>query len=306
MPINIPDSLPAAATLRAENIFVMEHNRASKQDIRPLEIIILNLMPKKIETETHLLRVLSNSPIQINVTLLRVSTHKSKNTSEAHLFKFYSVFDDIKHRKFDGMIVTGAPVELLEFHEVDYWDELCAIYDWAEKNVYSIFNICWGAQAALYRQFGIRKKPLPEKMFGVFEHDNLMPTHNLLRGFDETFYAPHSRHTTIDEQDIKACDQLDILASSKEAGVYIIASKDNRHFYISGHSEYDRDTLAGEYNRDKAKGLPIKLPINYFKNNDENSEPILSWKAHGHLIFSNWINYFVYQQTPFDLTSLKD
>ena len=306
MPICIPDSLPAAHTLESENIFVMTQERATHQDIRPLKIGILNLMPTKIVTETQLLRLLSNSPLQIDIELIQTASHISKNTAAEHLFKFYRTFDDIKDELFDGFIITGAPVEQMEFEEVDYWPELCTFLEWTKSHVYSSLHICWGAQAALYYHYGIQKHPLPKKMFGVFEHDTLEPTHPLVRGFDEVFYAPHSRHTTIKKEDVLACPKLQLLASSDEAGAYLIASRSGRQFFATGHSEYDRDTLATEYFRDVNKGLPIEVPKYYFKNDDPAEKILYRWRGHANLLFSNWLNYFVYQTTPYDLNQLKN
>lgn len=305
MPICIPDSLPAAHTLESENIFVMTQERATHQDIRPLKIGILNLMPTKIVTETQLLRLLSNSPLQIDIELIQTASHISKNTAAEHLFKFYRTFDDIKDELFDGFIITGAPVEQMEFEEVDYWPELCTFLEWTKSHVYSSLHICWGAQAALYYHYGIQKHPLPKKMFGVFEHDTLEPTHPLVRGFDEVFYAPHSRHTTIKKEDVLACPKLQLLASSDEAGAYLIASRSGRQFFATGHSEYDRDTLAAEYFRDVNKGLPIEVPKYYFKNDDPAEKILYRWRGHANLLFSNWLNYFVYQTTPYDLNQLQ-
>ena len=303
MPITVPANLPAIETLNRENIFIMDENRASSQDIRPLRIVILNLMPKKIETETQLLRVLGNSSLQVEIELMQTASHQSKNTPSEHLLRFYKTFEDLKHQRFDGMIITGAPIEHLEFEQVDYWPELCEIMDWAKTNVFSTFHICWGAQAGLYHRYGIKKHPLPEKAFGVFRHRLHNSGHYLLYGFDERFYAPHSRHTTILQEDINVCPGLQILSSSPDAGVYIVADKDDKNFYVTGHSEYDRDTLAGEYFRDKNKGLDIKIPVNYFPDDDETKPPLLRWRAHANLLFFNWLNYFVYQRTPFDYIS---
>lgn len=305
MPINIPNDLPAARVLEDENVFIMNEERAAKQDIRPLKIVILNLMPKKIETETQLLRVLSNSPIQVDIELIQTSTYVSKNTPQEHLTKFYKTFDDIKDQRFDGMIITGAPIELMEFEDVDYWQELCDIMEWSKTNVYSTFHICWGAQAGLYYHFGIPKHEISCKMFGVFEHETKNPTHRLLRGFDEVFMAPHSRHTSINMEDVEKCPDLEVLAYSPEAGLYIAANKNGRQFFVTGHSEYDRDTLSTEYFRDKNKGMEIDLPVNYFPNDDSSKTPKYTWRAHGHLLYSNWLNYFVYQETPFDLSNLE-
>ena len=304
MPIKIPSDLPARTVLENENIFVMSEARALTQDIRPLKLIILNLMPRKIITETQLLRCLSNTPLQIEVDLLQTSTHVSTNTSLDHLLAFYATFDEIRDQKYDGMIITGAPVEHLSFEEVNYWAELCTIMDWSKTNVFSTFHICWGAQAALYHHYGIPKYPLPKKMFGVFSHDVLMPTSPLLRGFDDNFPAPHSRHTEIRAEDIEKCPDLVILSTSPEAGVYIAAKADGRQIFVTGHAEYDYDTLAGEYFRDLGRGLDIDVPKNYFPNDDPDSKPLVSWRSHGHLLFTNWLNYYVYQGTPYDLSNL--
>ena len=306
MPICIPNSLPAAQTLESENIFVMTQERATHQDIRPLKIGILNLMPTKIVTETQLLRLLSNSPLQIDIELIQTASHVSKNTAAEHLFKFYRTFDDIKDEMFDGFIITGAPVEQMDFEEVDYWPELCTFMEWTKSHVYSTLHICWGAQAALYYHYGIQKHPLDHKMFGVFEHDTLEPTHPLVRGFDEVFYAPHSRHTTILKEDVLACDKLQLLASSDEAGAYLIANRSGRQFFATGHSEYDRETLSTEYFRDVNKGLPIEVPKYYFKNDDPTDKILYRWRGHANLLFSNWLNYFVYQTTPYDLNQLRE
>lgn len=304
MPIRIDNELPAKQNLEIENIFVMSNSRADMQDIRPLKLIILNLMPTKLETETQLLRLLSNTPLQVDVDFLQVKSHKSKNVSRIHMQKFYSYFDDIKNNRYDGMIITGAPVEQLEFNEVDYWDELCTIMEWSKKNVYSTFHICWGAQAGLYYHYGINKKKLDKKMFGIFPHKSLDVTHPLMRGLDDVYYIPHSRHTTVDRQDIAQVKSLQIISYSDIAGVHIVSDMDCRQFFVTGHSEYDRDTLAKEYFRDKNKGLDIDKPFNYFPDNDENAVPIMSWKSSANLLFSNWLNYFVYQKTPYDLSQL--
>lgn len=304
MPIRIDNELPAKQNLEIENIFVMSNKRADTQDIRPLKLIILNLMPTKLETETQLLRLLSNSPLQVDVDFLQVKSHKSKNVSRIHMQKFYSTFDNIKNNKYDGMIITGAPVEHLAFEEVDYWDELCMIMEWSKANVYSTFHICWGAQAGLYYHYGINKKPLDKKMFGIFPHKSLDVTHPLMRGLDDEYYVPHSRHTTVDRQDIAQVKQLQIISYSDIAGVHIVSDMDCRQFFVTGHSEYDRDTLAREYFRDKNKGLDIEKPYNYFPNDDENLVPNMSWKSSASIIFSNWLNYFVYQKTPYDLSQL--
>lgn len=304
MPIKIPDALPAKKILENENIFVMTEKRADTQDIRPLKILILNLMPTKVETETQLLRLLGNTPLQIEIDLLQTATYEAKNVSKQHLLSFYKTFDEIKQNRYDGMIVTGAPVEHMEFEEVDYWDELVSIMKWANKNVYSTMYICWGAQAGLYYHYGIKKKPLEKKLFGIYEHKVLIPTHPLLRGFDDSFYAPHSRHTYNDFDDIKAVEDLDILTYSEQAGVHICADRACRKFFISGHSEYDRCTLAGEYARDLEKGLNISVPTNYFPDNNANKLPIMNWRGASSLLFSNWVNHIVYQHTPFDLSEL--
>lgn len=304
VPIRIDDALPAKQNLEIENIFVMSKRRADTQDIRPLKLIILNLMPTKLETETQLLRLLSNSPLQIDVDFLQVKTHKAKNVSRIHLEKFYNTFDEIKDNRYDGMIITGAPVEQLEFEEVDYWDELCEIMEWSKTNVYSTFHICWGAQAGLYYHYGVKKYLLKKKMFGVFPHISLDDTHPLMRGFDDKFYVPHSRHTEVRRQDIAQVKDLQILSYSEISGVHIVADMACRKFFVTGHSEYDRHTLAREYFRDKEKGLDIDVPYNYFPNDDENLVPIMSWKSSASLLFSNWLNYFVYQKTPYDLSQL--
>ncbi len=307
MPIKVSDSLPAIEILNNENIFVITETRALTQDIRPLEIAVLNLMPTKVETETQLLRVLGNTPLQINVQFIHTRTHVSKNTSKSHIETFYKTFDDIKDCKFDGLIITGAPVEKLEFEDVDYWEELCRIMEWSKKNVTSTFHICWGAQAALYYHYGVPKIPVDEKVFGVFEHSvNPDKKHKmLLRGFDDCFYAPHSRHTGVNKSDIEKVSALEILAESPEAGVYIITDKDERRFFITGHSEYDADTLQKEYMRDVNRGLDIKVPVNYFPDDDPSKEPMVKWRAHANLLYSNWLNYFVYQTTPYDIKTIK-
>lgn len=304
MPIRIDNELPARQNLEIENIFVMTNQRADTQDIRPLRIIILNLMPTKIETETQLLRLLSNSPLQVDIDFLSTSSHNPTHVSKSHMHKFYKNFSQIKSNKYDGMIITGAPVEHLEYEEVDYWQELCEIMQWSKTNVYSTLYICWAAQAGLYYHYGIPKYKLPKKLFGVFEHVSLDTTHPLMRGLDDVFYVPHSRHTEIRRQDIAQTKDLQILSYSEDAGVHIISDMDCRKFFVTGHSEYERDTLAKEYFRDKAKGLDIDVPKNYFPNDDENLVPIVKWKSAASLIFSNWLNYFVYQKTPYDLSLL--
>ena len=300
MPVNIPKTLPARAILEQENVFVMSDERAEHQDIRPLRVAILNLMPTKIQTETQLLRLLGNSALQVEVTLLHTATHESKNTDAEHLLNHYDTFEDVRDQKFDGLVITGAPVETLPFEEVDYWPELCQIMDWADTNVYSTFYICWGAQAGLHHRYGIPKYSLPRKMFGVFEHRTLVPTEKLLRGFDDVFLAPHSRHTEIRRADLERVPELQILAESDEAGIYMVGALDGRHFFITGHSEYDPLTLKGEYERDVKKGLPINIPRNYFPNDDPSKPPQVRWRGHASLLFANWLNYYVYQLTPFD------
>lgn len=305
MPINIPKKLPASELLESENIFVMDTEKASKQDIRPLNIAILNLMPKKIETETQLLRVLSNSPIQVNLTLLQTASYTSKNTSHEHLNEFYKTYDDIKDEYFDGLIITGAPVEEMEFEKVDYWDELVEIMEWSDNHSFSTFHICWGAQAGLYYHYGIQKENLNRKVFGVFEHEVLLPKHELVRGFNEFYLAPHSRHTVMSEEQILNCEYLEVLSKSKEAGINIVASKDKRQYFVTSHSEYDRETLKNEYDRDVAKGLDIDIPKNYYPNDDPTQNPYFNWRGHAHLLFMNWLNYFVYQATPYKFNKNK-
>ncbi|NLT96167.1 MAG: homoserine O-succinyltransferase [Clostridia bacterium] len=305
MPVIIPQDLPATEILQNENIFVMNEQRALSQDIRPLKIAIVNLMPTKIATETQLLRLIGNTPIQVEVELICTETYQSKNTSQEHLLSFYKTFKDIRDKKFDGMIITGAPVEHLEFEEVDYWEELKEIMEFSKKNVYSTFHICWGAQAALYYHYGIPKYPLPEKCFGVFNHQVNNRKCMLVRGFDDEFYAPHSRHTTIRREDIEKVPELEILAESPQAGIYLLATKNGRQVFVTGHSEYDPLTLKAEYDRDVNKGLKIQIPYNYFPNDDPTQEPLVRWRGHANLLFSNWLNYYVYQETPYDLNELK-
>ena len=304
MPIRIPNDLPAAGILQQENIFVMTQNRAVTQDIRPLEIVLLNLMPTKIATETQFSRLLGNTPLQVHLELMHTSTHRAKNVSQDHLLSFYKTFDELKDRKFDGMVITGAPVELMEFEDVDYWQELTEIMEWSKTNVHSTIHICWGAQAGLYYHYGVQKQKLPEKLFGVFEHQADYKRSILMRGFDDKFWVPHSRHTTIDRADIEAVPELKILASSEEAGVYAVASKAGRQIFITGHSEYDPLTLKSEYDRDKNLGLPIQVPANYFPNDDDTKEPVVRWRSSANLLFSNWLNYFVYQTTPYEIMSI--
>ncbi len=304
MPIRIPNDLPAAETLLQENIFVMPQNRAMTQDIRPLEIALVNLMPTKIATETQLSRMLGNTPLQVNLELVQMRSHQSKNTAQDHILSFYKTFDEIKHRKFDGLVITGAPVEHMAFEDVDYWEELCEIMEWSKKNVHSTFHICWGAQAGLYYHYGIQKHQLPEKLFGVYPHTVDYKRAILLRGFDDVFYAPHSRHTTVSRADIEAVPELKIIASSEEAGVYAVMTKGGRQIFITGHSEYDPHTLKNEYLRDKNLGLPISVPKNYFPGDDDSKDPIVRWRGHGNLLYSNWLNYFVYQTTPYDIMEI--
>lgn len=304
MPIKIPNALPAREILASENIFVMDEDRAIHQDIRPLRIAILNLMPTKVATETQLLRLLGNTPLQVEIALMRTGSHQSKNTPEEHLQAFYRTFEEMKHEKYDGFIVTGAPVEHLPFEEVDYWSELQEIIEWSQQNVYSTFFICWGAQAALYHQYGIPKYPLPQKMFGVFEHTFSRRNVPLLRGFDDVFYAPHSRHTEIRREDILRIPDLEILSESPRAGVYIVARRDGRQIFVTGHSEYDPLTLKHEYERDVALGLPIHVPENYYPNDDPTCAPVVRWRGHSSLLFANWLNYYVYQVTPYNLDEI--
>lgn len=304
MPIKIPNNLPATATLQGENIFVMTETRAVTQDIRPLEILILNLMPTKIDTETQFARLLGNSPLQVNLNFLHTRSHLAAHVSTEHLFTFYKTIDEVCDRRFDGMIITGAPVELLAFEEVEYWDELCRIMDWSKTNVHSTLHICWGAQAALYHHYGIAKHLLPRKLVGVFEHRVEYKNPILLRGFDDVFMAPHSRYTTVLREDIARVPELKIAAASEEAGVYALFTAGGKQVFLTGHSEYDPDTLRREYERDKALGRADYIPKNYFPNDDDTQPPLVSWRAHAHLLFSNWLNYFVYQTTPYDLTQL--
>ena len=304
MPIRIPNDLPAAQVMQQENIFVMKHQRATTQQIRPLEIVVLNLMPTKIVTETQFTRLLGNTPLQVNLELMHTSTHRSKNVPEEHLLTFYKNFDELKDRKFDGMVITGAPVEHMNFEDVDYWPELCRIMEWSKTHVHSTLHNCWGAQAGLYYHYGINKQPLDKKLFGVYPHTADYKRAILLRGFDDTFYVPHSRHTTVRREDIEAVPGLKILASSEEAGVYAIMNKNGHHIFITGHSEYDARTLEAEYLRDKNLGKPISVPENYYPNDDDTKEPIVRWRGHANLLFSNWLNYFVYQTTPYDIETV--
>jgi homoserine O-succinyltransferase len=304
MPLNIPITLPAVDVLREENIFVMDSERASNQEIRPLKIVILNLMPIKITTETDLIRLLSNSPLQIEIDFLHMESHTSKNTPIEHLMTFYKTFEEISKSKYDGMIITGAPVELLNFEEVNYWKEITKIFDWSRSNVTSTFFICWAAQAGLYHFYGIPKYPLDAKMFGVFEHFNHNPQNPIFRGFDDVFYVPHSRHTEVRAEDIRNNPELILLSESPESGVYMVMGRNGREFFITGHSEYSPLTLDTEYKRDLAKGLPINMPQNYYRENNPDSEPLVRWRSHANLLFTNWLNYFVYQETPYDLEKI--
>ena len=305
MPIRIDADLPARAVIESENIFVMDEVRASAQDIRPLEILILNLMPTKIATETQLLRLLGNTPLQVNPEFLTMASHRSKNTPVEHLNRFYKTFDEIRDRSFDGMIITGAPVEHFEFEEVDYWDELCEIMDWSTEHVHSTFFICWAAQAAMYHFFGLQKHRTEKKFFGIFPHKVERRSSILCRGFDDVFMVPQSRHTTVYRKDVEKIPEIKIIASSDELGPYIMSTQDGRQIFVTGHSEYDADTLKKEYERDKAAGLTIDVPKNYFPNNDDTKEPIVSWRSHANLLFANWLNYFVYQTTPYDISKIK-
>ncbi len=305
MPIRIPNELPATQTLLNENIFVMTETRALKQDIRPLKILLLNLMPTKIATETQLARLLSNTPLQVELELMAIEGHIPKNTPAEHMLAFYKHFSDVKDNNYDGLIITGAPVELMPFEEVDYWDELCQIMEWSKTHVHSTFHICWGAQAALYYHYGVNKIELPEKMFGVFPHTVEYKNHMLFRGFDDTFMVPHSRHTAINRDDIEKVADIKILASSPEAGVYAMATKNGRQIFITGHSEYDARTLENEYLRDKNQGLPISVPKNYYPNDDDTLPPHVSWRSCANMLYSNWLNYFVYQTTPYNISEIK-
>jgi len=304
VPVNIPHALPARKTLESENVFVMSEKRAVHQDIRPLRIAIVNLMPTKVATETQLLRLLGNTPLQVRITLLRMDTHESRNTAPEHLAAFYATFEEVRDQKFDGLVITGAPVELLPFEDVDYWPELCEVMDWSADHVFSTLHVCWGAQAGLYRHFGVKKYPLDRKMFGVFRHRVLDPRAPVLRGFDEVFPAPHSRHTEVRAEDIEGRAGLVLLADSDEAGVYLAASEDGRQIFVTGHPEYDRNTLRTEYERDVARGLPIEVPRNYFPDDDPGRQPVVTWRSHAFLLYANWLNYCVYQRTPFDVQAI--
>ncbi|MBE6571761.1 MAG: homoserine O-succinyltransferase [Ruminococcaceae bacterium] len=305
MPIKIPNDLPATKTLGEENIFVITETRAITQDIRPLHILILNLMPTKIVTETQLARILGNTPLQVELDFLQTATHKSTHTSQEHMIAFYKTFDEVREKKFDGMIITGAPVEHLEFEDVNYWDELCEIMEWSKTHVTSTFHICWGAQAGLYYHYGIKKVPLEKKMFGVFKHTIEYKNSILFRGVDDVFYAPHSRHTAVLREDIEAVPELRILASSEKAGIYAVSTDMGKQIFITGHSEYDADTLKKEYFRDKNAGLEINVPYNYFPDDDDTKEPLNVWRSHANLLFSNWLNYYVYQTTPYDINAIN-
>jgi homoserine O-succinyltransferase/O-acetyltransferase len=304
MPLNIPVTLPAVDVLREENIFVMDSERASNQEIRPLKIVILNLMPVKITTETDLIRLLSNSPLQIEIDFLHMESHTSKNTPIEHLMSFYKTFDEISKSNYDGMIITGAPVEQMEFEDVNYWPEITKIFDWARSHVTSTFFICWAAQAGLHHYYGIPKYPLDAKMFGVFEHHIYNPQNPIFRGFDDVFYVPHSRHTEVRAEDIHKHLELALLSESPESGVYMVMARNGREIFITGHSEYSPMTLDAEYKRDLAKDLPINMPQNYYRDNNPDNEPVVRWRSHANLLFSNWLNYFVYQETPYDLTKI--
>ncbi|MGB7875433.1 MAG: homoserine O-succinyltransferase [Anaerolineales bacterium] len=301
MPVRIPTTLPARVILERENIFVMGHERAEQQDIRPLRVAILNLMPTKIVTETQLLRLLGNSALQVEITLLQTATYQPKNTDSDHLIAHYKTWSQVRNEKFDGLVITGAPVEQMPFEEVDYWDELCAIMDWARTNVFSTLYICWGAQAGLYHRYGIQKYPLNRKMFGVFEHKVLLRNQKLLRGFDDTFLAPHSRHTEVRLTDVEKVDELKVLAASEDAGLYLAATRNGRHIFVTGHSEYDPLTLKGEYDRDVKQGLPIEVPRNYYSDDDPSKPPLVRWRGHANLLYANWLNYHVYQVTPYNI-----
>lgn len=306
MPIRIPDSLPATSVLESENIFVMTEHRALHQDIRPLNLLILNLMPTKIVTETQLLRKLSNTPLQIHVQLLKTSSHVSQNTDSHHLDSFYTTFDQIRDNHYDGMIITGAPVENLDFEEVDYWDELCQIMEWTRTHVHSTFHICWGAQAGLYYHYHIQKHTLPQKLFGIYQHEIVRKQSPLFRGFDDRFYAPHSRYTEVHLEDIQSIPELELLATSREAGVFGVKSMDNRRFFIFAHPEYDEDTLAREYFRDVNRGLNIDVPAHYFPQDDPTQAPVVNWRSAGQLLYTNWLNYYVYQTTPYNLREISN
>ena len=305
MPIKIPNLLPATSTLLEENIFVMTETRAITQDIRPLHILMLNLMPTKIVTETQIARLIGNTPLQVELELLQTATHKSKNTSAEHMLAFYQTFDEVKHRKFDGLIITGAPVEQMEFEQVEYWDELCEIMEWSKTHVTSTFHICWGAQAGLYYHYGIKKYPLDKKLFGVFKHTRDYNRSMLLRGFDDEFWVPHSRHTTVRIEDVLEHPEIKIISTSPEAGLFLCATERGKQVFVTGHSEYDADTLEREYLRDKNAGLPIEVPKNYYPDDDDTKAPMVRWRSCANLLYSNWLNYFVYQTTPYDINDIQ-
>ena len=305
MPIKIPNDLPATETLNKENIFVITETRALTQDIRPLRILLLNLMPTKIATETQFARLLGNTPLQVKLEFLQTATHKATHTDEQHMIDFYKTFDEVRNEKYDGMIITGAPVESMDFEDVNYWDELCEIMDWSRSHVTSTVHICWAAQAALYHYYGVKKHVLPQKLFGIFPHTADYKQSILLRGFDDVFMAPHSRHTALLREDVEKLEDVKILASSEEAGVYVMMTERGRQIFITGHPEYDTDTLKNEYLRDKAAGKEIGLPINYFEDNDETKKPVNSWRSAANLLYSNWLNYFVYQTTPYNIEEIQ-
>ena len=305
MPIKIPNLLPATSTLLEENIFVMTETRAITQDIRPLHILMLNLMPTKIVTETQIARLIGNTPLQVELELLQTATHKSKNTSAEHMLAFYKTFDEVKHRKFDGLIITGAPVEQMEFEQVEYWQELCEIMEWSKTHVTSTFHICWGAQAGLYYHYGIKKYPLDKKLFGVFKHTRDYDRSMLLRGFDDEFWVPHSRHTTVKVEDVAKHPEIKIISTSPEAGLFLCATERGKQVFVTGHSEYDADTLEREYLRDKNAGLPIEVPVNYYPGDDDTKAPLVRWRSCANLLYSNWLNYFVYQTTPYDINEIQ-
>lgn len=305
MPLNLPDRLPAIELLKEENIFVIDNSRASQQDIRPLRIVVLNLMPLKITTETDLIRLLSNTPLQLEISFMKIKSHTSKNTPVEHMQAFYEDFDKIREQKFDGMIITGAPVEQMDFEEVNYWDEITEIFNWSRTHVTSTFYICWAAQAGLYHHYGVPKYPLDKKLFGIFEHTVNNPLHPIFRGFDDVFYVPHSRHTEIRREDILKVPELELLSESVNSGVYIVMAKNGREFFITGHSEYSPYTLDTEYKRDISKGLPIEMPENYYRDNNPDEAPLVRWRGHANLLFSNWLNYYVYQETPYNIEDIK-
>lgn len=305
MPLNLPDRLPAIEILKEENIFVIDNSRATQQDIRPLRIVVLNLMPLKITTETDIVRLLSNTPLQLEISFMKIKSHTSKNTPIEHMKTFYTDFDEMRSEKYDGLIITGAPVEQMDFEEVSYWSEITEIFDWSRTHVTSTFYICWAAQAGLYHHYGVPKYPLEKKMFGVFEHRPLDQLHSIFRGFDDVFYAPHSRHTEVRKEDITKIPELTLLSESDEAGVYMVMGRGGREFFVTGHSEYSPLTLDMEYRRDVEKGLPINLPKNYYVDDDPDKGPVVRWRGHANLLFSNWLNYFVYQETPFNIEDIK-